>query len=288
MSTTAQSTRMTGNEDLRASVKPYFPVGRVAAAALLVIVLAFVVYSLWTNPKLDWPVVGEFLFSSAILVGLLQTLALALSAYVLSLIVGTIVGLGRISKNPVVRVVSFAYVWIFRGVPALIQVLVWGNISLFIPSLTLGIPGTDIVWFSVPTNDVVTSFAAALCALTLINGAYLAEVVRAGIMSVDEGQRDASAALAMSWWNTQRYVVLPQAVRIIVPPAGSRFITLLKETALVSVIAGGNILTAANNIAAGNYRIIELLLVASIWFLLVTSVASFIQSRIERRLARSR
>ena len=174
------------------------------------------------------------------------------------------------------RLGSGLYVWLLRGTPLLVQILVWGNFALLFA--TIG---------PFKTNDLLTPFVASLVALGLNEAAYMAEIVRAGILAVDRGQHEASLALGMSRALALRRIVLPQALRVIIPPAGNQFVSLLKATSLVSVIAGGDLLTAAQNISSANLHTIELMLVATFWYLAITSISSLGQLYIERRLGRS-
>lgn len=257
-------------------------------AAAVVAVLAFVmIRGLLQNENLDLGVVGHYLFNENVIHGLYLTLILAISAEVIALVLGIPLAYGRMSANPVISKACSTYIWLFRSVPSIVQLLLWGNLALFIPHLSLSIPFTDISLFSQPTNAVVSSATAAVIALSLHDAAYNAEIFRSGIISISDGQRGAAKALGLSWWQTQRKVVLPQALRVALPTLGSQFITLLKLTSLVSVIAVGDLLTEAQNISYNNQRVIELLLVASIWFLLITSIASVGQTLLERRGARS-
>ncbi|GGI02485.1 amino acid ABC transporter permease [Arthrobacter liuii] len=260
--------------------------GRWLSVAILAAIALGAIKSLAENPQLEWDVVAQYLFDGLILEGLAQTVILALISMLAATAIGLIFGFFRLSSNPVLRTVGSLYIWVFRSVPALIQILFWGNLALFAPRLGLGIPGTGWNLVSAPTNDVLSPFAASIVALALANGAYLAEIIRSGLLSVDEGQHLASSALGLTWWQAQRKVILPQALRVMVPPAGNQFITLLKETSLVSVIAGGDILSKAENISGYNLRTIELLIVAAVWYLLVTSAATLAQTFIERRSSR--
>ena len=266
------------------SVKRHY--GRWIAVAVLAALALGAVKSLAQNPQLEWNVVGQYLLDGQILEGLGQTVLLSLVSMLGATVIGLVFGFFRLSTNPVLRTLGSLYVWVFRSVPALIQILFWGNLALFAPRLGLGIPGTGWSIVSAPTNDILSPFAASILALSLANGAYLAEVIRSGLLSVDEGQHLASSALGLTWWQAQRKVILPQALRVMIPPAGNQFITLLKETSLVSVIAGGDILSKAENISGYNLRTVELLVVAAVWYLLVTSAATLGQTIIERRTAR--
>lgn len=262
--------------------------GRWVSGVVMVALAVWVGRGLADNPQVKWNVVGRYLLDGQILVGLRLTLVLAVVSMACAIVIGVLAGFSHLSRNPVLSVPGRLYVWVFRSVPTLIQLLFWGNLALFLPHLTLRIPGTDLTLFSVDTNSVLSPFIASIVALAVANGAYLAEIVRSGILAVEEGQRMAASALGLNWWKTQRKVVLPQALRVMIPPAGNQFITLLKETSLISVIAGGDILTKAQNISGANLRTIELLIVAAIWYLAVTSAASVVQSFLESRAGRGR
>lgn len=260
--------------------------GRWAGAAVLLLLMFALVQGLAKNPNIDYAAIGQFLFSPAILEGLRTTLILGVLAQLLGLALGVVIALCRLSHNPVFSAVGWLYVWIFRGTPLLVQILVLGNLALFFERIEIGIPFTDIVIASWDTNTVLTAFGASLLALGLHEAAFSAEVVRSGTQSIDHGQTEAAKALGMSRTLAMRKIILPQALRVIVPPTGNNFINLLKATSLVAVIAGGDLLTQAQNISAANLKTIELLLVATIWYLLVTSVASIGQAFLERRLGR--
>lgn len=255
------------------------------AVATLVVIAAFVT-TLASNEKLQWRVVGEYLFNKTVLQGLLVTFELAVIGMVIGTILGVLLALARMSQNTVLQAISSGYIWLFRGVPLLVQLLVWGNLGLLFATIGFGIPFTDIMFVEVGTNVLVTGFVAACLGLGLHEAAYMAEVVRGGILSVDPGQREAGTALGMTGGLAMRRVVLPQAMRVIIPPTGNQFISLLKATSLVSVIAGGDILTAVQNIGAVNFRTLEMLFVATFWYLVIVTVLSIIQHFFERRLSR--
>jgi polar amino acid transport system permease protein len=253
----------------------------------LIAILAFVSIIRWmaNNPAVDWSTVGRFMFAQPILQGLLYTCVIALIAEALGLFFGTLVALGREYGNPVISTVCWFFTWFFRSVPLLVQILVIGNFGLFLPHLSIGIPFTDITFVSWDTNAVMTAFVASIVALTLHETAYVAEIVRGGLASVNKGQIESGRSFGMTTPQIVRYIVLPQALRVIVPPLGSQFINVLKSTSLVSVIAGGDLLTVAMNISSVSLKTMELLFVASIWYLIVTSVASVVQTYMEKRLA---
>jgi polar amino acid transport system permease protein len=260
--------------------------GRWLAAAAVTVLVADIVYSLATARTLHWDVVRRWVFDGRILNGIVVTLELTVLAMLLGVVLGVALAVMRLSANPVMSVVSGLYIWFFRGTPVYVQILFWGNVSLLFPRLSIGIPFGGPSWLSADTNSVVTLFVAAVLGLGLNEAAYMAEIVRAGIISVDPGQTEAAQALGMTRGQIIRRVVLPQAMRVIVPPTGNETISMLKTTSLVSVIAVSELLDSAIQIYAVNYRTLELLIVASIWYLVVTSILSVGQYFVERRVAR--
>lgn len=237
---------------------------------------AWIAWSIWRNPNIDHATIVAYQFAPAILAGLRTTLLLAFSSAAIGLVLGTALAVMRLSDSLILRLASQSYVWLVRGTPLLVQIIIWGNFALLFRHIG-----------PYSTNDVLTPFVASMLALGLNEAAYMAEVVRAGLLSVDRGQQEASIALGMTRAVALRRIILPQALRVIIPPWGNQFISLLKATSLVSVIAGGDLLTAAQNISSSNLRTIELMLVATFWYLLVTSITSVAQHQIERWLDRS-
>ncbi|HSB39746.1 MAG TPA: amino acid ABC transporter permease, partial [Gaiellaceae bacterium] len=220
-----------------------------------------------------------------VLRGLVVTLELTALSMAIGIVLGTVLAVMRLSPNPLVSGASWTYIWLFRGTPVLVQILFWGYISALYPQFSLGIPfGPQFAHFS--ANSVITPFVAGMLALGLNEGAYMAEIVRAGIISVEEGQTEAAQSLGMTRLLTMRRIVLPQAMRVIVPPTGNETISMLKTTSLVSVIAVTELLYSVQLIYAVNYRTIPLLIVASIWYLIVTSILSFGQYYVERYFGR--
>jgi polar amino acid transport system permease protein len=282
----AQSQEPLGSESRVPVVTEPRRYGRWASAAGVLLLFFLIVQPIYANPLIDHSVIGEYLFHPVILGGVWVTITIATSAMALGTVLGVTLGLMATSSNPVLTVVNRAYVAFFRAVPLLVQILVWGNLSLFFPRLALAIPFTSITLFSLDTNDVMTTFVAGALGLGLHQAAYMSENVRAGLMSVDRGQREAALSMGMQRRQVTSHVVLPQAMRVIIPPAGNEFISLLKASSLVFVIAGGDLLTKAQNIAATNLRVIELLTVASIWYLAMVAVATAGQRLVERRFSR--
>ena len=259
--------------------------GRWIGAAVSIGVLALIIRLFVVTPNINWERVGHYLTFSDILSGLQLTIILTIAAMAVGLGLGTVIAVMRLSVNPVLRTLSWVYIWFFRGTPLLMQILFCFNIAIILPEIGIGIPFTD--WGgSVNTNVIVTPFVAALIALALNEAAYMSEIVRAGILVVDYGQTEAAVALGMSRSLVFRMIVLPQAMRAIVPPTGNELIGLLKNTSLVSVIAAQELLTRAQNIYAQNLLVIELLFVAAFWYLLVTSLLMWGQYYVERYYAK--
>lgn len=258
---------------------------RAASAVLVVLALVLLGVSIANNHNFDFRVVGQYLFAGVILGGVFRTLTLTLLAMTLASLLSVPLALAGMSKSRIFRAFGSAYVWIFRGTPVLVQLIFWFNLALVIPMLTIGIPGTGVS-FTVATNDVMSPFVASLLGLALNEASYMAEIVRGGLLSVDEGQTEAALALGMTETRTVRRIVLPQAMRAILPPAGNELITCLKTTALVSIISYNELLGTTQGIYSVNYRTIELLIVASCWYLACTSLFSIVQYNIERRFAR--
>jgi polar amino acid transport system permease protein len=261
--------------------------GRWVAAAVVLAFAAQLAYSVATNPRFGWDTVGHFLFSGRILDGLRLTLELTVVSMAVGIVLGVLLAVMRLSPNPLVASASALYIWFFRGTPVLVQLLFWNFIGALYPTVSLGIPfGPDLVHGS--ANDLITPFVAAILGLGLNQAAYQAEIVRAGVLSVEEGQTDAAQALGMTRLQTMRRIVLPQALRVIVPPTGNEVISMLKTSALVSVIAYPELLYSAQLIYAVNFKQIPLLIVVCFWYLLVTTILSIGQYYLERRLGRGK
>jgi len=264
---------------------PVRHLGRWVASAVVVVLAAVLIESMATNSRFQWGVIRDNLFTSQILRGFVVTLELTVLSMAIGITLGIILAVMRLSPNPLVSGASWLYIWFFRGTPVLVQILFWFNISALYPRFSLGIPfGPQFAHFDAST--LITSFIAGVLALGLNEGAYMAEIVRAGIISVDEGQTEAAQSLGMARLLTMRRIVLPQAMRVIIPPTGNETISMLKTTSLVSVIAVNDLLGAAKNIYAVTYQVIPLLLVASIWYLICTTVLSIGQFYIERYFGR--
>ena len=256
-----------------------------AASVLVVSVVAALAWSVATNPAFQWPVVAQYLFDAQILAGLRRTLELTVAAMVLGLVLGTALAVMRLSDNRLLSTLSWIYIWFFRSVPVLVQLIFWYNFGALYAHFTLALPWGPVL-FSASTNDVITPLTAALAGLGLSQAAYTAEVIRAGILSVAPGQTRAAKALGMGPATIFIRIVFPQAMRVIIPPVGNEVISMVKGTSLVSVIAMADLLYTAQLIYARTYETIPLLIVASLWYLAIVSVLSVGQHALERHYRR--
>src|SRR5919201_3129237 len=259
--------------------------GRWIATAVVLVFAVALVKSMASNPRFEWGIVGHYFTSSRILHGLVLTIELTVTAMAIGIALGILLAVMRLSPNPLVSGASWLYIWLFRGTPVLVQILLWYNVAALYPRFSLGIPfGPTFAHFT--ASSVITPFVAGMLALGLNEGAYMAEIVRAGIISVPEGQTHAAQSLGMTRLLTMRRIVLPQAMRVIVPPTGNETISMLKTTSLVSVIAVSELTYSAQLIYSVNYRTIQLLIVASLWYLIVTTLLTVGQFYIERYFGR--
>lgn len=260
--------------------------GRWAAAVVLLVLATMAVHGLVTNPNFRWDAVWMYLRDVNIVKGVGWTLILTFSSMVIAIVLAVALAVMRRSDNPVMRVASWTYIWFFRGTPIYTQLVFWGLISVLYPRLSLGVPfGPEFVEFT--TSDLVTASRAAILGLALNEAAYLAEIVRAGLGSVDPGQAEAARALGMKDGSILRRIILPQAMRVIVPPTGNETISMLKTTSLVLAVPFTLDLTYATN-AIGNrtFLPIPLLMVAALWYLLITSILMVGQHFVERYYGR--
>jgi polar amino acid transport system permease protein len=259
--------------------------GRWTSAVVVLVMIAAAVRSVITNEAFQWGVVAEYFTAEVVLRGLGLTLWLTVLTLVLGFALGTLLAVLRLSGNPVLVGVAWGYVWIFRSVPMLVQLLFWFNIGALYPTLSFGIPfGPDFV--SISSTNLIGPLAAVIIGLTLHEAAYAAEIVRGGVISVEQGQVEAALALGMGRGRILRRIVLPQAMRSIIPAAGNALIGTLKGTSIVSVLAVQDLLFSVQLIYNRNYLIIPLLLVATVWYVVVTSALSVAQYYVERYYAR--
>ncbi len=253
--------------------------GRWTAVAVILLLLALLARAFAVG-QIDWTVVGQFLTAPVILEGLVHTVVMAVAAMALGIVLGIVTAVMRMSDNPVLQGVALGYAWLFRGTPVILQLLLWFNLALIFP--VIGIPG----FWTARTVEVMTPAFAALLGLGINQGAYTSEVFRAGMLSVDHGQYEAAKSIGMTRLRALRRIVFPQAMRVVIPPLGNEFIGMVKLTSLASVIQFTEILHSAQNIYYANSRVIELLIVAAVWYLVVVSVLTPLQMLLERHFAR--
>ena len=252
----------------------------------MALLAAMLIHSVTTNPNFQWDVVSTYLFSHIMINGLWWTMGLTAGSMVIGIILGTILAVMRRSTNVLLSKSASLYIWFFRGTPLLVQLIFWYNLATLYPNLSLGIPFSSIKLSSMSTNAAISPLTAALLGLGLNQAAYTAEIVRAGILSVPNGQLDSASSLGMTRGMTMRRVILPQAMRIIIPPLGNETIGMLKTTSLVSVLAMPELLYSAQLIYARTYQTIPMLIVACIWYLVLTTILTMIQIPLERRFSR--
>lgn len=255
--------------------------GRWVTTIFLLLVAMVMAKSLITNPRFRWGIVNEYILSTPILEGLRLTLLLTVVAQVLGVLIGIILAIMRLSSNRVLSRAAWIYIWFFRGTPLLVQLIFWYNISALYPEIAIGIPFGPTFWQG-NANELITPFAVAILGLALNEGAYMAEIVRGGILGIDRGQSESAKALGMTHMQTLRRIILPQAVKVIIPPTGNQTILMLKTTSLVSVLALADLLYTAQTIYARTFETMPLLLVVSLWYLGITSVLTFGQFFLER------
>jgi polar amino acid transport system permease protein len=266
--------------------------GRWLAAALVMGIAAYILYTVALAIQNDhtakgsgWAAVGFYLFNGLIFRGILVTLELTVLAMVIGIVLGVILAVMRLSPNWVMSSVSWLYIWFFRGTPVLVQIFFWFNLNLVLKSIDIGIPFTSF-WLHANTNTLIPPFMAALLGLGLNEAAYMAEIVRAGIISVEHGQTEAAQALGMDRSLVMRRIVLPQAMRVIIPPTGNETISMLKTTSLAFGASVTELFTRQQQIATSTYDVLELLIVASFWYLAMTSILTVGQFYIERHFGR--
>lgn len=261
---------------------------RWVAAAVIVVLAGLFLYGAATNDAYRWSTYWEYLFNERVLtVGLVNTLQLTIYSMVLALILGVLLAVMRLSPNPVFKAVSWVYLWIFRGTPVYVQLVFWGLLPTIYQNIQLGVPfGPSLLQFNMQAFSM--PFVLAILGLALNESAYMAEIIRAGISSVPEGQMEASTALGMSWGLAMRRTVLPQAMRVIIPPTGNEVISMLKTTSLVTAVPYAFDLysIASREIAARTFEPVPMLLVAATWYLIITSVLMVGQFYLERYFSR--
>lgn len=260
--------------------------GRIVLAVILAVLAVLFIIDTAQRPAFDWPEVGKYLFDTRIFAAAGYTLQLTVYSMVIAIILGVSLAIMRLSPNPIVKSVAWVYLWIFRGTPVYVQLTFWGLFAVIYPTLGIGIPFMDPI-FEFETKAIMTAFTLAIVGLALNEAAYMAEIVRAGLLSVDKGQDEAAVALGLGWWHTMTRVILPQAMRVIIPPTGNEVISMLKTTSLVTAVPFTlELFTKQKDIAAVTYKPVPMLLVASIWYLVITSILMVGQYYLEKHFAK--
>lgn len=252
--------------------------GRMVIAAVAAVLVGGLIFALITSENLRWEVVGQYIFAPVIIEGVILTVQLTVLAVAIGIVLGIVLALMKLSENRVLTILADLYLWFFRGTPQLIQLIFWFNLAFLFPRIDLGFVSWD-------TNALITPFVAALIGLSLNEGAYMAEIIRGGILGVPKGQREAAVALGFTPLQMMRKIILPQTMRMVIPPTGNQAIAMLKVTSLVSVISARDLLTNAQMIYSRNYYVMELLIVACAWYLLLTTIATLLQTQLEKKYA---
>jgi polar amino acid transport system permease protein len=272
--------------------------GRWVAAAVLLVLAAMFVHMLVTNEAFQWPFLFENMFAEPVLVGVRTTVVLAALSLFIGIVLGIVVAVMRLSANPILSGLAWVYTWFFRAMPRLVLCVLFGNLGILYTTLEFGLPFDnywmpllglegDARFFSVPMNTLLSAFVAAVLALSLSQGAYMAEIVRAGLLSVDKGQTEAAQALGMSRAKVLRRITLPQALRVIVPPTGNEATAMLKDTSLVSAIPlTTELFFQLQAVGARTFNLFPMLVAACLWYLAITSLLMVGQYFLERSFAR--
>jgi polar amino acid transport system permease protein len=256
------------------------------AWVVAIVIVAGLAYALITNQNFRWDVVLDYFTASSILSGVGITLMLTVVSMALGTVLGLVLAVMRMSSQTPISGLARLYITFFRGTPVLVQLVFWFNVAALYPNLSLGIPFTNVS-HALDMNALITPLAAAIIGLTLNEAAYMAEIIRGGFASVSRGQFEAAESLGMRGFTKLRRVIIPQTMPAIIPATGNQVIGMLKETSLVSVLGVADLLQSAQSIYARTYQTIPLLVVASLWYLIMTLTLSVPQSMIERRFSRS-
>ena len=259
---------------------------RTVLAVVLILFLTLFIIDAARRPAYDWPSVAKYIFDRRISQAAVNTLQLTIYSMVIAIVLGVVLAVMRLTPNPVVKSVAWFYLWVFRGTPVYVQLVFWGLLAVIYQSIDIGIPFMK-PWHSFETNAALNTFTLAVIGLALNEASYMSEIVRAGLLSVNRGQEEAATALGMSWFQTMRRIILPQSMRVIIPPTGNEVISMLKTTSLVTAVPYSfDLYTRSRDISAETFNPIPMLIVASLWYLFFTSILMIGQYFLERRFAR--
>lgn len=299
---------MTTNGDDAAKVVPVRHYGRFVGTFITLVLIVMFVQTLFSRPgtglltcvtknsvrschemhewRFGWDVVGQYFTSAEVIDGLVRTLELTVIAMAMGITIGVVLAIMRGSRSRLISATAWTYTWFFRGTPVLVQLLFWFAFNALYKTISVGVPFVHVSFFVVNVGSIITPFVAACIAFGLNEGAYFSEIVRAGLLAIDEGQTEAATSIGMTRGQTLRLVVLPQAMRVILPPTGNEVISMLKTTALASTIGVYELLGATDIISSTNFKVIFLLITASLWYLIVTTILSIGQFYLERHFAK--
>lgn len=259
---------------------------RTTSAVVLILILVLFIFDSATRPAFGWPDFAKYVFDQRISAAAFVTLQLTLYSMAIAVMLALVLSVMRLSPNPVLNSIAWFYIWVFRGTPLYVQLVFWGLLAVIYPSINIGIPFME-PWVSIPTTQALSLFWLAVIGLAMNEASYLAEIMRAGIQSVDHGQTEAATALGMSWSKTMRLIVLPQAMRVIIPPTGNEVIGMMKSTSLVVAVPfSWDLYTRSRDIGIEVFNPVPLLIVACAWYLLMTSILMVGQYFLEKRFAR--
>jgi polar amino acid transport system permease protein len=283
----AETASPSGGADPRdvANAHRPFQTGRATLWFITLLIAANFAWIVANNENFGWPVVAQYFFDPTVMQGLSVSLGLTVVAMLIGVVLGLLLGVARMSQDVLASSLSGLFVWFFRGTPLLVQLIFWYNLSTLFPEISIAIPfGPTLV--SWETNSVITPMTAAIVGLALNEAAYMAEIIRGGLLSVDRGQSETAEAFGMTKARALWRIIIPQAMRSIVPPTGNQLISMIKATSLVSVIAMADLLYSVQSIYNRTFEIVPMLMVAVIWYLLITSVLNIGQGYIERYYGR--
>lgn len=291
MSTSTSTSTLTATRndealDLDLPIKPRRNLIDWIGIPIVAFLVVLFISDLFRNPNWEWGVVGTYLFDPFVLEGLRNTIFLTLLSGVTGTLFGLVIAMMRLAKSPLLRGISTAFVGFMRAIPALVLLLLIYFTGALFPELGFGIPFTDVMFYYIPLNDLITQFAAAWIGLTLIMGSHTGEIFRGGVSSVSAGQSEAAQALGMGPWHTFSRIVMPQMIRVSIPALANELISLFKNTSLVSVIGYMELLTVVQSIYGRTYQTIPMLIVACIWYLGIVSLAMIGQYLLEKRFGR--
>ncbi len=258
---------------------------RTIAAVVILLLVVWGADVILRNPSFEWNVVGDYLFHPAVMQGLWTTIWLTVVVTLMSIVFGVIVGAIRLSQNIVLKTVAWVYIWVFRSTPLLVQLLFWFNIGYLFPSIGIGLPWGPMLW-EMPARDLIAPITAALLGLTLQTTSYTAEIIRGGIAAVPTGQLEAAEVLGISPMKRFLRIIIPQSMRSIIPSLGNQVIDTLKATSMISVMAVPDLLYSVQLIYNRSYKVVPMLMVATLWYIFITSVMTVLQARIEAHYAR--